>query len=42
MKNLDGGGSETRERLMNKSLASVEWTSNQSSGVARVAVESAN
>ena len=42
MKNLDGGGSETRERLMNESPASVEWASSQSSGVARAAVESAN
>lgn len=42
MMNLDGGGSENRERLMNESLASVEWTSSQSSGVVRVVVGSAN
>ena len=33
MMNLDGEGSENREMLMNESLASVEWTSSQSSGV---------
>lgn len=32
MMNLDGEGSENRE-MMNESLASVEWTSSQSSGV---------